>query len=182
MTSAGDPRAEALWYRAGDNSLETDSGRPGSFEMSAQLRGSEKMTPEMRKRVKDIDSVMAESKLPEPILVYRGADKLGGVRPDEAIGQGRNLVGREFKDKSFVSTSTDAAHAHWFGGTVLRITAPAGTPAITMADRKGTERDSRESEILLDRGLTYRVVAQYGRGELKGDWGGAYVLDVEVVP
>lgn len=181
MTAANDPRADALWYRAGDNSTETVSGRPGSFEMSAQMRGAEKMTPETRKRVKEIDAVMAESRLPEPILVYRGAERLGGVRPDEAIGEGRSLVGREFTDKAFVSTSTDAAHASWFGGTVLRIRAPEGTPAIRMADRKGTTRDQQESEILLDRGLTFRVMAQYGRGELKGDWGGAYVLDVEVV-
>lgn len=181
MTAANDPRADVLWYRAGDNSAETTSGVPGSFEMSAQMRGGEKMTPETKARVKAIDSVMAESKLPEPILVYRGADRLGGVRPDEAIGKGRSLVGREFTDKAFVSTTTDASHASWFGGTVLRIKVPEGTSAIRMADRKGTERDQQESEILLDRGLTYRVVAQHGRGELKGDWGGAYVLDVEVV-
>jgi hypothetical protein len=180
LTAAKDPRADALWYRAGDNRAETASGRPGSFEMSAQMRGTEKMTPETKARVKAIDAVMAESPLPEPILVYRGAERIGGVRPDEAIGERRNLVGKEFTDKAFVSTTTDAAHASWFGGTVLRITVPEGTSAIRMADRKGTERDQQESEILLDRGLTFRVVAQHGRGELKGDWGGAYVLDVEV--
>lgn len=180
MTKAGDPRADALWYRSGDNSKETASGLPGSFEMNNQLRGHERMTPETKQRVKDIDSVMAESKLGQPIMVYRGVEKLGGIRPDEAIGQGRNLVGREFTDKAYASTSTDAEHASWFGGTIVRVTAPKGTAAIRMADRAGTERDAKESEILLDRGLTYRVTAQYGRGQLKGFFG-QYVLDVEIV-
>lgn len=180
LTAAGDPRADALWYRAGDNSLETSSGTVGAFEMNDQMR-SRRLDPAMKARVTAIDSVMAESPLPEPILVYRGAAQLGGIKPGEAILEGRNLVGREFTDRAFVSTTTDADHASWFGGTVMRITVPKGTGAIRMADRAGTERDQQESEILLDRDLKYRITAQYGRGELEGPWGGAYVLDVEVV-
>jgi hypothetical protein len=181
MLAAGDPRADALWYRNGDNSTETSTGLPGAFEMADQLR-SGRLDPQMKARIKDIDSVMEESRLTQSILVYRGVDRLGGLSPDEAIGEGRSLVGREFRDKAFVSTSTDAEHASWFGGTVMRITVPPGTGAVRMSDRGRTERDSNESEILLDRNLSYRIVAQYGRGQVKGPWGGAYVLDVEVVP
>lgn len=179
LSASGDPRAQSLWYRTGDNSIET-GGTPGAFQMSDQMRSGH-FTPEMRGRIEDIDSLMAESRLRDPIEVYRGVDRLGGLRPDEAISAGRNLVGREFTDKAFVSATTDAEHGSWFGSTVMRIHVPPGTRAIRMADRAGTERDAKESEILLNRGLKFRILAQYGRGELKGPWGGAYVLDVEVV-
>jgi hypothetical protein len=171
----GDPRAEALWYRSGDNSLETATGRPGAFDMADQLR-SRRLDPAMKARVAAIDSVMKESQLPGPIEVYRGVDLENVFRDWE------NVVGKQFTDRSFVSTTTDAKHASDFGGAVMRLRVPAGTKAVRMADRGGTDFDERESEILLDRGLRFRIIRQYERGELKGPWGGARVLDVEVVP
>ena len=173
LTAAGDPRADALWYRTGDNSMETASGIPGSFEMSEQMRaGGARMTPETKARVKDISSVMKESVLTAPIEVYRGfeADKLGEP--------GRR-VGKQFTDKAFVSATTDTRHASQFGGTVMRIRVPAGTSAIRTADRPGS-RYENESEILLNRGLRFRVVAEHPRGRIPG-FGGAHVIDVEIV-
>jgi hypothetical protein len=180
-TMGDDSRAEALWYRAGDNSEETGVGRPGAFEMNDQLR-SRRLDPEMKRRVKAIDSVMAESQLDEPIIVYRGFD------PESVFRDYERLAGREFTERAFASTTTDPDHAIWFGGHIMRIRVPAGVGAIRMADRGGTERDSAESEILLDRGLRFRIVRHYDRGELKGPWssdsamGRAHILDVEVVP
>jgi hypothetical protein len=29
LTERGDPRADALWYRTGDNSMDTPDGMPG---------------------------------------------------------------------------------------------------------------------------------------------------------
>jgi hypothetical protein len=142
-----DPRAEALWFRTGDNSMETRD-YPGFVRLNDYMRngGSD---PKMAGYVEGIDKAMAESKLPAPIQVYRGIEA-------SAIGDPGNLEGVEFTDKAFASTTTDAVHAKAFGST-MTITVPAGVSAITMADR---DPGLPESEILLDRGLRYRVVKE----------------------
>lgn len=169
LTAAGDHRADALWYRTGDNSLDTLSGEPGFIALNKHLRNYG-YSEEMDKRVADIDSVMRESKLKEPVTVIRGIDP-------HALGSPGNLKGAEFTDQAYASTTTDEAHAKNFG-TIMRITVPAGTGAIRMADRDPGEP---ESEILLDRDLKYRVTAERlerdDRGRLK-----SHELDVEVVP
>jgi len=166
MTAAGDRRATALWYRAGDNSMETKTGNPGSYDMGQQMR-SGKLDPEMRARVKDIDSVMSESHLPRPIEVYRGI----GSHFD------RFKAGSKFTDKSFVSTTTDPHWARGFGGTVMRIRVPAGTRAVRMANRSS---DPPESEILLHRGLRFRVIGEAPAGTAEA-FRAVRVLDVEVM-
>lgn len=171
MTASGDPRAAALWFRTGDNSLDTRSGMPGFVELNRHMRGQVLGGPEMDARVADIESAMADSKLTRPIVVYRGMDtyELG------SIGE---LEGVEFSDRAFASATTDEAHAKNFG-TVLRITVPSGVGAIRMADRDPDR--FTESEILLDRDLKYRVVGERIERNERGRIS-KHELDVEVIP
>lgn len=173
LTEQGDSRAESLWYRTGDNSRETDHGRPGFVALNDYMRNREEYSeadPEMDRRIADIDSVMAESRLTTAIEVYRGVDV-------DHLGEPGELTGIEFTDRAFVSTSTDREHASGFNdGVVMRIHVPPGVAAVRGADRAEdiAEYGKGESEIILDRDLTFRVT-----GERETDEG--LELDVEVV-
>lgn len=163
-----DPRAAALQYRNGDN-RDTSDLLPGYIAMNRQMRSGQ-LDAEMRARVADIDSVMAESQLPESITVYRGMSL-------HMAGREGSLVGSEFTDQAFSSTTTDPDHASSFGlASVAKITVPAGTSAIRMVD---SDPDLVESEILLDRGLTYRITRERF---VSSDFGDRHEVDMEVVP
>lgn len=128
------------------------------------------------------DRVMAESPMPEELLVYRGmpnGEKLFG--PHAEWG---DLTGRVVSDPGYVSTSTDREMANRFvsegaaqkfGGVVppdavlMRLIVPKGTGGVGIPTRN-------EKEILLERGLSFRVVADNGVVR------GVRHLDVEVVP
>ncbi len=161
------PRAEALWFRTGDNSLETRD-YPGFVRLNEHLREGGHDT-KMAAYAEEIDAAMAESKLPAPIRVLRGIQA-------SAIGTPGQLEGVEFVDRAFTSTTVDDKHAEAFGST-MSITVPAGVSAIRMADR---DPDLPESEILLDRGLRYRVVKEVL--EMDGRDLKRHHLEVEVVP
>ena len=177
LTSAGDPRAAALWHRNGANGDQMPDGRPGFETMNKEMRTGT-ISPETSARVADIDSVMAESKLSAPIEVYRGISNVPAV-----LGEPGTLKGLEFTDSAFASTTTDISHAkrlQGFDGAVLKIRAPAGASAIRMADTGGL----KESEILLDRNLKFRVIDErfttftfQGETKIKD-----HEIDIEVVP
>lgn len=166
-----DPRAPALWYRTGDNSMETRSGMPGFVPLNEHMRDGG-YDAEMDARVADIRSAMRESVLTEPIEVLRG---IGSAR---RFGEPGELKGVEFTDKAFVSTTTNAEHASNFGAALMRIRVPAGVSAIRMADR---DPNLIESEILLDSDLGYRITGEQierdDRGRIR-----KHILDVEVIP
>jgi len=117
------------------------------------------------RHISALDRVMDQSRLPEGIVTYRGI-RLAALAdlPDTAVGH-------SWTDPGYSSTSTDAkVAAHSFGGkgaAVLRITVPQGTPALQLGGLG-------ESEVLLGRGLTFRVTADHGV-----DGTGARRLDVE---
>lgn len=169
MTAAGDPRADAIWYRTGDNSTETGTLAPGFVDMNQHMRHGGH-DPVMDRRVADIDSVLKESRLPQPIKVYRGSATYH-------LGAPGTLEGVEFTDKAFVSASTDATHAKHFGSLMI-IEVPAGISAVRAADR---DPDRPESEIVLDRNLRYRVKAERfdldERGRIRN-----HEMDIEVMP
>lgn len=164
-----DSRAEALWFRTGDNSDETRDRLPGFVSFNRHMRegGND---PEMDARVADVDSAMRDSVLTQPIEVLRGLEY-------GSLGEPGTLRGTEFSDKAFASTTTDPDHARAFGTAVMRIRVPAGVSAVRMADR---DSDPVESEILLDRDLRYRIVGEEieknERGRVK-----RHLIDVEVV-
>ncbi len=151
LDTANDPRAGSLWYRTGDNSTDTTTGMPGFMELNAYMRTG-RGGGHLADIVADIDSIMTGSPLRDPVTVYRGTYTFD---VDGLLGDG-DLIGTEFTDRAFVSTTTDRQHAGKFGDVVLRITAPAGTKAVRLGDR---DLSAPESEIMLDRDLKFKVVA-----------------------
>lgn len=100
-----------------------------------------------------VDGAMERSKLPEDAVVYRGVSS--AQRTFGSAYRSSSMVGMEWTDRGYSSTTTNEVVADRFaGGSALgvrmRILAPAGTGAIAI--------DDYESEILLPRGLKFRVV------------------------
>lgn len=127
--------------------------------------------------IDDIDSAMEQSRLTEEIQTWRGmanARRLFGNRLDG------DLTGMEWREDAYVSTSADREVSQDFaeagGGdrVMMRVVVPAGVGGIEIS---GTTGVLPESEVLLQRGLVMRVVADNGPDE-----NGVRQLDVEVVP
>lgn len=115
-----------------------------------------------------LDQVLARSALPRPVLVERGIADGAAVFGDAWV---RALTGAGWTEHGYVSTSASDAVARGFAGAagaVLRIRVPAGVGAVTMSG------SNYESELLLERGLRLRVVADTGPGPNR-------IIDVEVV-
>ena len=143
----------------------------GYRRINGSLRSGEDVSDEIRA----LDDAMASSRLTDDVVVYRGIrngpDVFGGAFDGD-------LTNAQFGDLAYVSTGKTADQAaaiarHGFGSEndprdplVMRILAPRGTGAIEASD----------TEMLLDRGLQFRVVAD--RGVLDG----ARHLDVEILP
>ncbi len=125
--------------------------------------------------VRIIDAVMSRSPLPRDVVVWRGL-KLG----EDVFGPAwrSDMRGVEWADHGYLSTTTSKTLAKGFSqkgtvdegtGAVLELLVPRGTRAIQLSDISG------ESEILLGRGLKFRVVSDTG-------FGPGRVLKVEVLP
>ncbi len=123
-----------------------------------------------------LDEAMAGQSVSHDIVVERGLPDLR-----QLFGRTGPRVGATFVEHGFVSTSaTGAAFAYETQGSVrLRIRVPAGTRALSLPDPPaGAPRGALErGEVVLDRGLTYRVAKVDGP-----DASGVWRLDVEVVP
>jgi hypothetical protein len=123
-------------------------------------------------RVEQMDKAFARSQLSSDVIVWRGGR---GFEFGDRATWPADLTGREWTDKAFVSTSPDQIKAEPFArdGVLMRVLAPAGTPAVHL--RAPNRIETPESEILLNRGLTFRVVGDGGVVD------GVRRLDVEVV-
>jgi hypothetical protein len=131
-------------------------GGDGGYVINADLRESSgntgDMQPKNRSSAEQLDSVLEGARLQQDVVVYRH------------IGSGRRTFGREiegdltglsWRDNAY--TSTSAEHRGVTGGhrMNMRILAPRGTPGFSHPNL-----DS--DEILLGRGLTFRVVKDNG--------------------
>ena len=148
----------------------------GSFDAATKtMRGLS--TPDgetavfVERLTRAFDHAMDRSTLRADVELWRGLREGRGIFGDALSG---DLSGFEWSDASFVSTMTRADEVYRFsrlpGGAdsvVLRIVTPKGTRALAL---------DAEHEVLLDRGLRYRVVADRGMVD------GSRRLDVEVVP
>jgi len=128
----------------------------------------------VRSTVAAIDSAMDQSPLPQEITTLRGIRN-----PEILFGDrtGGDLTGMEWTEAAYVSTTSDPETANGFahsGGTnpvVMRMVVPAGVGAVQLSDH------TYESEVMLQRGLRMRVVADNGVDEH-----GVRQLDIEVIP
>lgn len=124
----------------------------------------------------NIDSAMKDSPLKSDVLVWRGgrnAAKRFGSAWNPEVG---SMVGVEYGDAAYASTSTQPAIASAFAGSndqgfLLKIIVPKGTNAIGLTPRS---MSGGEDEILLDRGLRYRIVGDHIEYGLR-------TFDIEVI-
>lgn len=131
---------------------------------------------EARAWIDGVDEAMARSPLAEEVQTWRGLQSGRVIFGDNLDG---DLTGAEWTEQAYVSTSSDVNVSRGFasGGddrnerVLMRIVTPAGTRAIELSG------EEFESELLLDRGLRMRVVADRGR-----DGTGLRHLDIEVLP
>lgn len=194
----GDDAVAAVAYTPSNDQIRTALDEyggegPDSYEgINDALRGGgtfgREMTPSRQTGVDNIDAAMRETPgAPQDLLVYRqarGPDAFGGTNDDWFGPKGRgDMTGLTWRDKGFVSTGAGTQWAQSEQVT-MHIRVPAGTKALsyTRPDGGGLDKD----EILLDRGLTFRVVADRGYRRMgfdgEPDPFSGRDLDVEVVP
>jgi hypothetical protein len=129
-----------------------------------------------------LDKSLANAALKDNTETYRGML----IEPDNAAGKKllRQLKpGFTYKDEGYVSTTVAREVAEGFGGgenvdsevtnVMMIIRAPQGTPAI-YTPVANPDQLSREYELLLARGLTYRVLSRKVTD-------GLVTLEVEIV-
>jgi ADP-ribosyltransferase exoenzyme len=122
-----------------------------------------------RKHIKLLDEAIAESKLAEDYVVYRGMTYPGDIfKARKAfVDDPVSFEGRKFTDRGFTATTYDPEVArNGFGkgtfgpGWVARWTVKKGTPALLVKEnglKSGIKKFASESELLLGRGHTFFV-------------------------
>lgn len=160
--------------RAQDMARELEHYRDIGFaDLNRDLRIGRTNSTTAARQVAGLDAAMAASPLDRPVVTYRGVAGL----PAGLSG----APGDTWQEDAYSSTTVDLSTASGFagngrGGTVLRLHVPAGVGGVQLSDAPGPGKpDDREGELLLQRGLTYRVT---GVTTVNG----TQVLDVEVVP
>lgn len=140
--------------------------------INGQLRRGN-LSANVARTVGRLDDAMAVSQLRHATQVWRGVG-----HPDRLFGEalGGDMTGLTWQELAYTSTSTVERYARDFAlrdvGTtpvLMRILAPARTGAVTVG--------FDQAEVLLQRGLKFRVAADRG---ISPD--GYRLLDVEVVP
>jgi ADP-ribosyltransferase exoenzyme len=131
-----------------------------------ETRGAERVKEDiLADHVQPIDDAMKASRTKGPVTLWRGVGRdstslrqLGAdFNPDSG-----NAVGREFTDPTFVSTSADPEVGRMFGGgALMRLHVPGGVGAIQLTNWKTEERHNDEAEVLLQRGLKFRVTGDH---------------------
>jgi hypothetical protein len=145
--------------------------RVGYTSINAALRRGDESGDDVQR----IDEVMTSSKLTADVQVYRGVGSARMMFGERVSG---DLTGLSWREDAFVSSTASEVTARKFsdawssrnGGLVMRIQAPAGTGGVVMS------KSGYESELLLDRGHVYTVVADQGLVD------GVRVVDVRVDP
>lgn len=124
-------------------------------------------------KIERLDTLLAESSLTSDITVWRGLRDPKKVFGDSWPDNG-NATGLTWTDAGYGSTSVNEVVARDFAGTpdhdpvIIRVTAPAGMGAAFIS--------GSESEVVLPRGLTYRVTRDNGTDDTDRRY-----LDVEVM-
>lgn len=151
-------------------------------------------------RIAEVDKSMAVSRLPEPVVVYRGVKDGSRMFPQDIwygtaldgdtiaeqdanwdrweAGYRPDLTGVTWEEKGYAHTtvigdrlSVYARRLASMEPVAMTIIVPAGTGAVQMSTM------DQEAELMLERGLNFRVIADHGV-----DDGGTRRLDVEVLP
>lgn len=188
FTEGADRFKDAASGKAALKAVPDDSRAPVTAIRTYQAFGDQRINDALRggdedtlgdldaTALRELDETFAESRASEDLVVYRGikdpSSLFGGLfwKPD---GDNSGLV---WKDRGFTSTTVDRKIGQEFAGSVLmRILVPKGTKAMHLSKSPGLTRD--EKEILLNRGLTFRIIKDHGRDPVTR----LRNMDVEVV-
>jgi hypothetical protein len=167
-----------VWDKPSRSGVEYERSRVCEPWVNRALRNPSEMTPERAETIARIDEAMDVSRIGRPITVYRGYGNGTAVLPDDS--QDHDLTGLQWTDLAYTSTTSDPDAGETYTGSpedrgfALRIHLPEGTPAITIRDDPDGLDD--EGEIVLPRGLTFRITRDRGQ---QGDYGIRW-LDAEI--
>ena len=162
---------------------ETGYAGSGFFRVNRGLQeaGDGPVPAEFAEQIADVDRVIRLGSLTDDAVLYRGLSA-----PERFLGRPLR-PGDEFTEHGYSSTSVDEVHATDFARgrsamdrpgerpenpTVLRLVAPRGQSAVQISDLTFPG----VGEVLLPRGLSYRVLADRGVVD------GVRQLDVELIP
>jgi 2'-5' RNA ligase len=154
--------------RRGRGDVGKVTGQSGAGATS--VRG----TATVRDALTKLDQAMAESKLRDDVVVTRGI-----VNPQHVFGKlwSDDVTGLSWREFGFSSTSPDREYARSYAGqengVVMNVLVPRGTGGIYVQENLGGG-DTVHHELVLDRGLRYRVVRD------RGMVNGIRTIDVEV--
>lgn len=127
----------------------------GSGLVAAYLNGKVKDPSSVaaaKVSVRSIDAALNKASLPQDTIVYRGTQLPKGIASPE------DLVGREFDNPAYQSTTADYRTAQSFAGpegVVLELRLPKGSKALDMSPWEGA--GNAEGEILLPRGKRLKI-------------------------
>jgi 8-oxo-dGTP pyrophosphatase MutT (NUDIX family) len=164
--------------KAGE-ATEGYTGSIAAMNLNKELRKANPNLDDWQKeRVQMLDGAMSD--LPQDVSLVRGAMKpyaketlgLKGTETEKQLT--KKLVGKEFTEQAYMSTSYDEkANRNSWNDVIMNITAKAGTKALVTTN-------DEESEVILGRGTRYKVTGVHAQEG--GVNGSQIVLDVETLP
>lgn len=161
-------------------------GRKALDAANAQIRRG-KMSTRTAAKVRNIDKVMARSKLTEDVEVWRGVTS---GRPWFGDRMDGDLAGFEWTEEAFVSTTADRLVAEQYAAMfdtpepvlLMRVLAPEGTGAVAMTHMGAGGAMGDQAELLVDRNVGMRVATDHGVVEHPQIPQGVRLIDVIVKP
>lgn len=130
----------------------------------------------VRRTVANADIVMDNSKLRDDVIVYRGFRSTSSF--GDAWKPDGDNSGLTWTEHSFLSTTNDEAflEANYLprGSIKMRMSVPKGTGGVYI-ENAGSDFGQAQPELLLQRGLRFRIVNDHGVED------GIRTIDVEVV-
>ncbi len=140
--------------------------------INGQLRRDE-LNAKVSGIVEQLDAVMQSSRLAQPIETWRGMTAAGRLFGDALR---YDMTGVRWSEKAYTSTSTLESVARSFlysddaTDVLMRVVVPRNVGAMRISG------EYEQAEVLLERGLDFRVVADHGVSPA-----GYRLLDVEVI-
>ncbi|MFK4098827.1 putative T7SS-secreted protein [Streptomyces sp. NPDC019531] len=126
--------------------------------------GSYYDNPVVHQQIEHLDKALAGNPLPEDVIVRRGTG-LGHYLAKMEIDDPSKMVGRNFTDDSYMSTSLgDAVYSN--KEAVLHLRVPAETPGLWL--EKVSRYGAEERELLLGHGNQYTITKAFQ--DAKGQW------------
>lgn len=129
--------------------------------VNPRLRAGKSVSSDDKEDLAIMDKAFAKASLSQAVTVYRG------LAPEIAS---KLTVGSSFKDGGFTSTSTDKDIGRMYtnigggGSALMEIRVPKGAKAISV---KSASQFTKENEILLNRGSSFRVVGEKAATRLR---------------